>query len=145
MVVIARTALAPRSTEAVLGGGILSDAAGEEAVVEGRHAGVLGRHAGNRSGRDRLGRPVADSSRQAGAAGRCGAYLDAAIKAIRPALAPAGFLWASWPKKGSAVATEVNENAVRDAALLTGLVDVKVCAVDDTWSGLKLVIRRELR
>jgi hypothetical protein len=71
--------------------------------------------------------------------------LDAAIKAIRPALAPAGFLWASWPKKGSAVATEVNENAVRDAALLTGLVDVKVCAVDDTWSGLKLVIRRELR
>jgi hypothetical protein len=51
----------------------------------------------------------------------------------------------SWPKKGSAIASEVNENAVRDAALPTGLVDVKVCAVDETWSGLKLMIRREQR
>jgi hypothetical protein len=73
------------------------------------------------------------------------ADLDAAIQAIRPALAPAGFLWVSWPKKGSGLASEVNENAVRDAALPTGLVDVKVCAVDDIWSGLKLVIRREMR
>ena len=73
------------------------------------------------------------------------ADLDAAIAAIRPALAPAGFLWVSWPKKGSGIATEVNENAVRAAALPTGLVDVKVCAVDETWSGLKLMIRRELR
>jgi hypothetical protein len=73
------------------------------------------------------------------------ADLDAAIAAIRPALAPAGLLWVSWPKKGSGLASEVNENAVRDAALPTGLVDVKVCAVDETWSGLKLVIRKELR
>jgi len=73
------------------------------------------------------------------------ADLDAAMEAIRPVLAPAGFLWVSWPKKGSGIASEVNEHAVRDAALPTGLVDVKVCAVDETWSGLKLVIRRELR
>lgn len=73
------------------------------------------------------------------------ADLDAAVAAIRPSLAPAGFLWVSWPKKGSAIASEVNENAVRDAALPTGLVDVKVCAVDETWSGLKLMIRREQR
>ncbi len=73
------------------------------------------------------------------------ADLDAAIAGLRPALAPAGFLWVSWPKKGSGIASEVNENAVRDAALPTGLVDVKVCAVNETWSGLKLMIRRELR
>jgi len=73
------------------------------------------------------------------------AELDAAISAIRPVLAPGGFLWVSWPKKGSGLASEVNENAVRDSALPTGLVDVKVCAVDETWSGLKLVIRRALR
>jgi len=71
--------------------------------------------------------------------------LDAAIQAVRPALAPAGFLWVSWPKKGSGIASEVNEHAVRDAALPTGLVDIKVCAVDETWSGLKLAIRRALR
>ena len=73
------------------------------------------------------------------------AEVDEAIAMIRPALAPAGFLWVSWPKKGSGIASEVNENAVRDAALPTGLVDVKVCAVDETWSGLKLMIRRALR
>jgi hypothetical protein len=73
------------------------------------------------------------------------ADLDAAIQAIRPVLAPAGFLWVSWPKKGSGLASEVNENEVRNAALPTGLVDVKVCAVDETWSGLKVVLRRELR
>ena len=75
----------------------------------------------------------------------CRADLEAAIAAVRPALAPDGMIWVSWPKKGSGIASEVNENTVRDAALPTGLVDVKVCAVDETWSGLKLVIRRELR
>jgi hypothetical protein len=73
------------------------------------------------------------------------ADLDAAIQAIRPALAPAGFLWVSWPKKASGLASEVDENEVRAAAFPSDLVDVKVCAVDDTWSGLKLVIRRKLR
>lgn len=56
-----------------------------------------------------------------------------------------GMLWVSWPKKASRVATDVTEDTIRDAALPLGLVDVKVCAVDETWSGLKLVIRRELR
>lgn len=57
------------------------------------------------------------------------------------ALAPAGALWISWPKKASGIATDVTEDTVRAAALAAGLVDVKVCAVDDVWSGLKLVYR----
>ncbi len=56
-------------------------------------------------------------------------------------LAPAGTLWASWPKKSSGVATDLNENDVRRIGLVAGLVDVKVCAVSDVWSGLKFVIR----
>jgi hypothetical protein len=56
-------------------------------------------------------------------------------------LAPAGMLWVSWPKKSSGVATDLNENDVRKIGLETGLVDVKVCAVTDVWSGLKFVIR----
>ena len=51
----------------------------------------------------------------------------------------------AWPKRASGVATDVTEDVVRDVALPTGLVDVKVCAIDATWSGLKLVVRRELR
>jgi len=60
-------------------------------------------------------------------------------------LEPAGMLWVSWPKKASGVATDLTENAVRDAALPMGLVDVKVCAVNEIWSGLKLVVRKENR
>ena len=71
--------------------------------------------------------------------------LEAAVSDLRPRLAPAGFLWVSWPKKTSPLAGEVTEDEVRRAALPTGLVDIKVCAVDDTWSGLKLVIRRDQR
>ena len=56
-----------------------------------------------------------------------------------------GMIWISWPKKASKVATDVTEDVIRELALPLGLVDVKVCAVDDTWSGLKLVIRKELR
>jgi hypothetical protein len=52
-----------------------------------------------------------------------------------------GMIWASWPKKSSGVATDLDENTVRELALKIGLVDVKVCAVDETWSGLKLVRR----
>ena len=57
------------------------------------------------------------------------------------ALAPAGALWVSWPKKSSGVATDLTEDVVRAVALAGGLVDVKVCAVDEVWSGLKLVRR----
>jgi hypothetical protein len=56
-------------------------------------------------------------------------------------LAPAGMLWVSWPKKSSGVATDLDENKVRDIGLAAGLVDVKVCAVTDIWSGLKFVRR----
>jgi len=56
-----------------------------------------------------------------------------------------GALWVSWPKKASGVETDVTEDVVRELALPMGLVDVKVCAVDETWSGLKLVIRKALR
>ncbi|EMY62647.1 hypothetical protein [Leptospira terpstrae] len=58
---------------------------------------------------------------------------------------PAGMIWISWPKKSSKFPTDMNENLIRDFALELGLVDIKVCAVDDVWSGLKLVIRKENR
>ena len=69
------------------------------------------------------------------------AELERRVAALARALAPNGMLWVSWPKKASGVPTDVTENDVRDVALAGGLVDVKVCAVDDTWSGLKLVRR----
>jgi hypothetical protein len=60
---------------------------------------------------------------------------------LRDALKSNGMLWVSWPKKSSGVATDLDENTVRDLGLKAGLVDVKVCAVDETWSGLKFVFR----
>jgi hypothetical protein len=60
---------------------------------------------------------------------------------LTKALAPAGMLWVSWPKKSSGVATDVDENGVRESGLQAGLVDVKVCAVTEVWSGLKFVRR----
>ena len=56
-----------------------------------------------------------------------------------------GAIWVSWPKKASGIPSEITEDTVREVALPLGLVDIKVCAVDDTWSGLKLVIRKENR
>ncbi len=56
-----------------------------------------------------------------------------------------GFVWASWPKKAAKIPTDITEDTIREIALPLGLVDVKVCAVDDIWSGLKLMIRKELR
>jgi len=56
-----------------------------------------------------------------------------------------GMVWVSWPKKSSGVDSEVTEGTIREFCLPMGLVDVKVCAVDETWSGLKLMIRKELR
>ena len=69
------------------------------------------------------------------------AELNKQLPRLKTALAPDGVIWVSWPKKASKVKTDVTEDAIRDAALPLGLVDVKVCAVDATWSGLKLVIR----
>jgi hypothetical protein len=71
--------------------------------------------------------------------------LERRLPALRAAIAPAGCFWVCWPKKASKVPTDITEDVVRDVVLPTGLVDVKVCAVDDTWSGLKIVIRKELR
>lgn len=64
------------------------------------------------------------------------------LRGLRSMIARDGMIWVSWPKKASGVATDVTEELIRQAALAEGLVDVKVCAVDDVWSGLKLVIRR---
>jgi hypothetical protein len=75
-------------------------------------------------------------------------YADMAAKLamLRPLLAPAGFIWVSWPKRASRVPTDITEDRIRDAILpATDLVDVKVCAVDAIWSGLKLVIRKTSR
>jgi Protein of unknown function (DUF3052) len=71
--------------------------------------------------------------------------LEAAIAGVHARLAPAGGLWVAWPKKASKIATDMTEDVVREVALPRGLVDNKVCAIDDVWSGLRLVIRKELR
>jgi hypothetical protein len=73
------------------------------------------------------------------------APLPAALAAAHERLAPNGLIWVSWPKQAAKVATDVTENVVRRDALAAGLVDVKVCAVDATWSGLKLVIPKAAR
>jgi hypothetical protein len=67
------------------------------------------------------------------------------IATCRPRMQPNAGLWIAWPKKASGVATDITEQTIRDVALPTGLVDNKVCAIDDTWSGLRLVIRKEHR
>ncbi|MET1415010.1 hypothetical protein ABVF61_22245 [Roseibium sp. HPY-6] len=64
---------------------------------------------------------------------------------LRRKISPDGMIWVSWPKKSSKVPTSVTEDVIREVCLPMGLVDVKVCAVDAVWSGLKLVIRKELR
>ena len=71
--------------------------------------------------------------------------LEKELKRLRGLIAETGVLWVSWPKKSSKVATDVTEDVIRDVALPLGFVDVKVCAVDETWSGLKLMVRRENR
>ena len=67
------------------------------------------------------------------------------IERLKAALNPAGRLWVAWPKQAAKVETDMTEDVVRDVALPLGLVDNKVAAIDETWSGLQLVIRRELR
>ena len=71
--------------------------------------------------------------------------LERRLPKLRAALDPAGMLWIAWPKRASGVATDMTEDVVREVALPTGLVDTKVAAIDATWSGLRLVVRRELR
>ena len=71
--------------------------------------------------------------------------LAAKLRGYRAAIEPDGMIWVSWPKKASGVATDLTENVIRDTALPLGLVDIKVCAIDETWSGLKFVIPRDQR
>ena len=71
--------------------------------------------------------------------------LEARLSQLLPLLGAGGFIWVSWPKQASKVPTDITEDVIRDVCLPMGLVDVKVCAVDSTWSGLKLMKRRTLR
>jgi hypothetical protein len=76
---------------------------------------------------------------------RSQADLKKHLGAAKKDLEQDGMIWVSWPKKASGIPTDVTEDTVRNAALPVGLVDIKVCAIDETWSGLKLVIRKENR
>jgi hypothetical protein len=71
--------------------------------------------------------------------------LSQALAVFRDKLRPTAMVWVSWPKKSAKVPSGISEDTVRELALPIGFVDVKVCAVDDVWSGLKLVVRKELR
>jgi hypothetical protein len=73
------------------------------------------------------------------------AELDKQLPLARMAMKPEGMLWVSWHKKAAKIPTDVTEDLIRARALKTDLVDVKVCAVSDVWSGLKLVVRKHLR
>lgn len=73
------------------------------------------------------------------------AVLTALAQPLMALIARDGMIWVSWPKKASKVPTDITEDVIREVVLPMGLVDVKVCAVDEVWSGLKLMIRKELR
>lgn len=73
------------------------------------------------------------------------AVMEEHLTALRHLIDPAGQVWVSWPKKASKVETDITEDTIRSICLPMGFVDIKVCAVDAVWSGLKLVIRKELR
>ncbi|HWH83656.1 MAG TPA: DUF3052 domain-containing protein [Burkholderiaceae bacterium] len=73
------------------------------------------------------------------------AVLKTELEALRSSIKPDGVVWVSWPKKASKMPTDITEDTIRELALPLGFVDVKVCAVSEVWSGLKLVIRKELR
>ena len=73
------------------------------------------------------------------------ATLARRLPKLKDAVFPDGAAWVAWPKKAAKADTDITEDVVRDEALPLGLVDVKVCAIDATWSGLKLVVRKELR
>jgi len=116
-----RVALVPEVTAAIV-------AAGHEVLVESG-AGHSAHHA-DAEYQEAGAEVVADA-----------AAVYAGAECIAKVLAPAGMIWISWPKKSSGVPTDLNENIVRDIGLAAGLVDVKVCAVTDIWSGLKFVRR----
>ena len=71
--------------------------------------------------------------------------MEDTLARLRPRIRPDAVVWVSWPKKAAKTESDITEDVIRDTALPLGFVDVKVCAVNETWSGLKLCIRRELR
>jgi hypothetical protein len=73
------------------------------------------------------------------------ATLNAGLDPLLKAIKADGMIWIAWPKKASGIQTDLTENLIRDRVLQTPLVDIKVCAIDETWSGLKFVIRKEHR
>lgn len=73
------------------------------------------------------------------------ADMEAKLTALRRQVASNGQVWVSWPKQASGATTDITEDTIREVAVPLGYVDTKVCAIDETWSGLKLVIRKELR
>ena len=73
------------------------------------------------------------------------AVLEKRLADLRSRLEPSGFVWVSWPKKASKVQTDITEDTIRNIALPLGFVDIKVCAVSEVWSGLKLVVRKSER
>ena len=73
------------------------------------------------------------------------AFLNATLSKLRRELKQDGFVWVSWPKKSSKVPTDITEDVIREIALPLGFVDIKVCAVSEIWSGLKLMIRKSER
>ncbi len=73
------------------------------------------------------------------------AEFESQLDLLRGRMAPACGLWIAWPKRASKVPTDMTDHVIREVALPTGLVDNKVCAIDQTWTGVRLVIRRELR
>lgn len=72
-------------------------------------------------------------------------FLDAILSKLRNELEQDGFVWVSWPKRASKIPTDITDDTIREIALPLGFVDIKVCAVSEVWSGLKLVIRRSER
>ena len=120
-------------------------------IKEGHAVGTIGAPPGFAA---TLGSLPAGAKVAAGAAGKKDvviafvtrrAELTKGLAAWTKAIAPTGALWIAWPKKASGVATDIVEDVIREVALPTGLVDNKVCAIDETWSGLRLVIRVERR
>lgn len=114
--------------------GLIGAPDGFDATLGALPAGVRVRR---RLGRDRLDVIVAFHTRRG--------QLERRLPALAQALDPAGGLWIAWPKRASGVATDITEEVVRELALPLGLVDIKVCAVDAVWSGLKLMVRRSER
>lgn len=117
----------------------LGIAPGQRALLAGAPADVEATLAAALASANRLARLGAFDFALAFVASR--AALAKTLDRLEPKLDDAGMLWIAWPKKASGVATDVTEDAVRADALPRGLVDVKVCAIDATWSGLKLVRR----